>query len=141
MGGNIGVPCFDLGDFDNYILEISSYQLDLSNKLKFNISALLNITPDHLDRYSNLDEYIKSKEQIYRNQDQNDVFLINIDNINCYKIYQKINQKDQQFKTKIIPLSVTQKLDNSISLIDNKIYNQISNNIIETTQSRYLSKA
>ena len=61
IGGNIGIAIFDLPiDDDIYILEISSYQLDLLKQTHFDISVLLNITPDHLERYDfQLGHYIK----------------------------------------------------------------------------------
>jgi UDP-N-acetylmuramoylalanine--D-glutamate ligase len=68
IGGNIGIPVFDL-DFDSdfYVLEISSYQLDLLDKTNFDIGVLLNITPDHLDRYNfKLENYINSKKKIFK---------------------------------------------------------------------------
>ena len=63
IGGNIGIAIFELPiDVDIYILEISSYQLDLLKQTHFDIAVLLNITPDHLERYDFIMEnYIKSK--------------------------------------------------------------------------------
>jgi len=48
-----------------YILEISSFQLDIMHDLKFDIAACANITPDHLDRYGNMQNYVQSKERIF----------------------------------------------------------------------------
>lgn len=75
VGGNIGIPALNLLDkgFDYYILEISSYQLDYTKNLKLLTAVVLNITPDHLDRYKNFDEYKKSKLSIY-NYSQKPVF-------------------------------------------------------------------
>ena len=67
MGGNIGIPIFDLiQDKDqkiNYILEISSYQLDLLVNSKFNIAAITNIAFDHIERYKNIENYTKSRNK------------------------------------------------------------------------------
>ena len=72
MGGNIGVPVLDLlaeevdvPDF--YVLELSSFQLDTTSHLKAKASVVLNISEDHMDRYSNLDQYGNSKLTIYKN--------------------------------------------------------------------------
>ncbi len=63
-----------------YVMEISSFQLDDVSTFKPNISVLLNITPDHLDRYNyNMSEYVASKFRIAQAQDTNDHFIINAD--------------------------------------------------------------
>ena len=65
--GNIGKPVMDsLSDeAELYVVELSSYQLDYTNKLSLLAGAITNITPDHLDRYSNFSDYISSKLSIY----------------------------------------------------------------------------
>lgn len=94
LGGNIGVPCFDLKQDNsqdiNYVLEVSSYQIDLLKQTKFNIASLTNITKDHLDRYLKFENYIKSKNRIFNNQTENDFSIINIDDKICEKLYQKL---------------------------------------------------
>lgn len=65
VGGNIGVPCLELEPpEDGYVLEISSFQLDLLKKLRLNVALLLNITENHLDVYENMEAYTKSKLKI-----------------------------------------------------------------------------
>ncbi|HKX80159.1 MAG TPA: UDP-N-acetylmuramoyl-L-alanine--D-glutamate ligase [Novosphingobium sp.] len=68
MGGNIGVPVLahdPLPPGGVYVLELSSYQIDLTRSLDCEVSALLNITPDHLDRYGDFAGYISSKERLF----------------------------------------------------------------------------
>ena len=86
VGGNIG-DSFALQvakcDYDYYVLELSSFQLDGIESLKLDVSILLNITPDHLDRYEySLDKYIDSKFQIIKNIDENTVFIYSNDDEN-----------------------------------------------------------
>ena len=66
--GNIGKPVMDsLSDeAELYVVELSSYQLDYTNKLSLLTGVITNITPDHLDRYSNFSDYISSKLSIYK---------------------------------------------------------------------------
>lgn len=66
--GNVGIPVLDALDnkADIYILELSSYQLDIIQGLTLACAIVLNITPDHLDRYKQFEHYIKSKLQIYQ---------------------------------------------------------------------------
>ncbi|MBT6327070.1 MAG: UDP-N-acetylmuramoyl-L-alanine--D-glutamate ligase [Candidatus Thioglobus sp.] len=68
VGGNIGKPALDCLDdqIDYYVLELSSYQLDYTNQLKLLTGVVLNITPDHLDRYDSFDDYTDSKLSLYR---------------------------------------------------------------------------
>ncbi|MCX7122299.1 MAG: UDP-N-acetylmuramoyl-L-alanine--D-glutamate ligase [Gammaproteobacteria bacterium] len=68
MGGNIGIPALALLDHpqpDYYILELSSFQLDLLQDFKADVGCVLNISPDHLDRHGTMIAYQKSKERIY----------------------------------------------------------------------------
>lgn len=71
LGGNIGVPILSTDPLPPggvYVLELSSYQLDLTQSLDCDVAALLNITPDHLDRYGDLAAYAASKERLFAMQ-------------------------------------------------------------------------
>lgn len=87
IAGNIGIPFSEVvltAKHDEFIaLEVSSFQLDFIDSFKPMFSVLLNITPDHLDRYKNrFDLYIKSKMRITNNQNQHDYFIYNGDDDN-----------------------------------------------------------
>ncbi len=87
LAGNIGVPFSDIvSDVkqNEYVaLEVSSFQLDYIEKFKPRYSVILNITPDHLDRYEKrFDLYIKSKMRISENQSATDMFIFNADDNN-----------------------------------------------------------
>jgi len=72
VGGNIGVPALDLlllGNVDLYVLELSSFQLELTRSLEASVAVLLNISQDHLDRYYSMDDYEMSKKRIFNNCD------------------------------------------------------------------------
>ena len=81
IAGNIGKSfAFQVAkmNFDYYVLEISSFQLDDIIDFAPKISVITNISPDHLDRYNyNFENYIKSKLKIFNNQSKNDFFLFN----------------------------------------------------------------
>ena len=71
MGGNIGLPILaqdPLPEGGVYVLELSSYQLDLTQSLDCDVAVLLNITPDHLDRYENYEAYAASKVRLFHMQ-------------------------------------------------------------------------
>ena len=67
VGGNIGVPVLDLLDeeFDLYILELSSFQLESVQKADLQVACVLNVSADHMDRYTSLQDYFKAKQRIY----------------------------------------------------------------------------
>ncbi len=79
MGGNIGISFARLvatGNYDYYVLELSSFQLDNMYNFKADIAVICNITPDHLDRYNNdLQLYVESKFRILQNQTAADYFI------------------------------------------------------------------
>ena len=82
LAGNIGKPILKLKKGNKktiYIIEISSFQLEIDTKLKPEIAVLLNISEDHLDRHSNMIEYRDIKSNIFKNQDKNDYSIISID--------------------------------------------------------------
>jgi UDP-N-acetylmuramoylalanine--D-glutamate ligase len=67
MGGNIGLPILAQDPLPRggvYVLELSSYQIDLTQSLDCDIAVLLNVTPDHLDRYDSFEDYAASKERL-----------------------------------------------------------------------------
>ena len=71
MGGNIGLPILaqdPLPEGGVYVLELSSYQIDLTQSLDCDVAVLLNITPDHLDRYESFEAYAASKARLFEMQ-------------------------------------------------------------------------
>ena len=71
MGGNIGLPILaqdPLPEGGVYVLELSSYQIDLTQSLDCDVAVLLNITPDHLDRYESFEAYAASKVRLFEMQ-------------------------------------------------------------------------
>jgi UDP-N-acetylmuramoylalanine--D-glutamate ligase len=81
VGGNIGSPLIGYADgqekSDCVVIEVSSFQLDTIETFKPDISVLLNITPDHLDRYADFRDYVDSKGRIFRNQTAKDTAILN----------------------------------------------------------------
>jgi UDP-N-acetylmuramoylalanine--D-glutamate ligase len=77
-GGNLGEPALDLlqADTELYVLELSSYQLELTSSLECRAATVLNVTPDHLDRYDSLASYAAAKARIFA---RCDTAVINLD--------------------------------------------------------------
>ncbi len=79
MGGNIGLPILGqepLLEGGVYVLELSSYQIDLTQSLDCDVAVLLNITPDHLDRYNGFEGYVASKARLFAMQSADHVAVI-----------------------------------------------------------------
>ena len=96
LGGNIGksfAKSVAEDNFDYYVLEVSSFQLDdIKTDFKPYVAILLNITPDHLDQYNyQFDLYAKSKFRITENQDENDYFIYNLDDPKTMDIIDQID--------------------------------------------------
>ena len=83
VGGNIGTPVVSLLDrqdeADLLVLEVSSFQLDTASNFHPQAAALLNLTPDHLDRYADYDAYLASKASLFRCQGEGDLQVLNAD--------------------------------------------------------------
>lgn len=83
VGGNIGTPLFanieEIKEEDKVVLELSSFQL-MTIKLPMDVVVVTNITPNHLDMHKGMDEYIESKKNIFKYQDNNGLLILNMDN-------------------------------------------------------------
>jgi len=83
LAGNIGTAFtsfpIEKQGIDFIVLEISSFQLDLIETFKPEVGVILNITPDHLNRYQTFEDYARSKFRIFKNQNSNDLAILNLD--------------------------------------------------------------
>ena len=90
VGGNIGTPAISFAeeaDGDTWsVLEISSFQLETIESFRPEIAAILNITPDHLDRHHTFANYAAAKERIFENQRSSDFAVLNADDEPCVEI-------------------------------------------------------
>ncbi len=81
-GGNLGTPALALPLLDDggvYVLEMSSYMLERLASLRFDVAAMLNISPDHLDRHGDMDGYVAAKRSVFDRQRAGDTAVIGID--------------------------------------------------------------
>lgn len=86
MGGNIGLGVLDMPDFGGgtvYVLELSSYQIDLTPSLRPTAAGLLNITPDHIDRHGTVENYAAIKGRIFDQLDGGGLGVISLDDGYC----------------------------------------------------------
>ncbi len=96
VGGNIGAPALKLeglGRDGVYVLEVSSYQLDLLPRAVFDVAILLNITPDHLDRHGGMDGYVAAKRRIFDGQDDTQSAIVGIDDSYARGIFDEVRAR------------------------------------------------
>ncbi len=129
LAGNIGTS-FALEvatkNYPNYVLEISSFQLDGIHLFKPHIAVLTNITPDHLDRYNHsLEAYIDAKFRITKNQTQNDFFIYDADDTTITNWLTQNNIAAQ-----LLPFSISKKLEKGTYLENKNIILNIDKNPI-----------
>lgn len=119
-------------DYPNYVLEISSFQLDDIVDFKPHIAVITNITPDHLDRYDyKFENYIESKFRIVMNQTKDDYLIYDADD-------EVINEwlEKHPVQSRLLPFSLTKTLENGAYLDNENIKITIDNNhIIMPTKS------
>ncbi len=120
LAGNVGKSfAWQLAtqDHDYYVLELSSFQLDGMFDFKAEIGILLNITPDHLDRYEySFEKYAESKMRITRNQTENDAFIFCSDDEMVSRLVQNM-----EFKQKCYQLSIKEKVKQGAYSANNTI--------------------
>ena len=118
MGGNIGEAVFDLelSCYDVLVLEISSYQMDLCPTFRPDISVLLNITPDHLDRHGSMKSYIEAKAKILEG---NGLAVIGVDDDFTRNLFEKTFLKSER---KSVPVSVQMEIPEGFFVSDHKLF-------------------
>ena len=120
LGGNIGKSfAKQVADenFDYYVLEVSSFQLDDIQNFRPYISLLLNLSQDHLDQYNyNYEEYALAKFRITENQENDNFFIYNKDDEMSMNLLEKL-----EIKAKMIPFSLKEKLKEGGYLTEDKM--------------------
>ena len=111
--GNIGIPYTDIADKTDdssvTVLETSSFQLETIIDFRPKISAILNITPDHLNRHHTMENYIKVKEDISKNQTEDDFCILNYED-------EALREFADRLKAKVIFFSSRRKLEDGFYL-------------------------
>jgi UDP-N-acetylmuramoylalanine--D-glutamate ligase len=105
VGGNIGTPALSLptlGAEGIYVLEMSSYQLELTESLVCDVALLLNLTPDHIDRHGSMAGYVAAKRRIFRGQRRPQAAVIGIDDPPCRALLRELAAEGAQA---VIPIS------------------------------------
>lgn len=130
MAGNIGDSFAKMvaeEDYDHYVLEISSFQLDGIEKFRPHVAVITNITPDHLDRYEyRMEKYVESKFRITKNQLATDFFIYDADDEEILNALPNI-----PVKAKMLPFSLTQNITEGADIENENIKINTPHNSLE----------
>lgn len=114
VGGNLGTPLCEaalasfqagagVGPYDYVVAEVSSFQLETIERFHPKVAALLNITPDHLDRYDSLEDYVAAKNRLFENQTQGDLALLNLDDERVAGLAGRLRARTLGFSRRLAP--------------------------------------
>jgi UDP-N-acetylmuramoylalanine--D-glutamate ligase len=131
IGGNIGVGVLGLDDMHGgavYVLELSSYQLDLTSSLKPDAAVLLNISPDHLERHGGMDGYVEAKRRVFLNQVKGDTAVIGVDDPWCQRICTDLVVANRRT---IRPISAAKSMGRGVYVLQGILYDATGDRVGE----------
>jgi UDP-N-acetylmuramoylalanine--D-glutamate ligase len=131
VGGNIGVGVLGLEPMHGgavYVLELSSYQLDLTSSLKPDVAIILNITPDHLERHGGLEGYAAAKQRILLNQGKGDTAVIGVDDDWGQRICTEITAANRRT---IWPISARKAMGRGVYALQGRLYDATDGRVVE----------
>ncbi len=115
VGGNIGTAVFDLPAPQHgriYVIEMSSFQIDLSPTIRPDVAVLLNLSPDHLDRHGSMGNYAAVKARLFANMGEGDAAVISVDDEWCRRAYEQVPEAARR-----MAISVKERLDDGVCAI------------------------
>ncbi len=122
IGGNIGRGVLDLDPpwrGAAYVLELSSYQLDLTASLRCHAAALLNLEEDHLDRHGDMESYAAAKTRIFDNQTAEDAAIVGVDDERSRRIANRLLAGGGRH---VVPVSATRTLSRGVYALGGALY-------------------
>ncbi len=125
VGGNLGTPALaldPLGEGGVYVLEMSSYQLELTHSLVFDVAVLTNITPDHLDRHGGMEGYVAAKRRIFDRQTASSTAVVGVDDAPSRAIFETLARAPEQV---ILPISAEHRVDGGVYVLDGMLCDDI----------------
>jgi UDP-N-acetylmuramoylalanine--D-glutamate ligase len=131
VGGNIGTGVLSLDDMHGgavYVLEMSSYQLDLTSSLKPDVAIILNLSPDHLDRHGGMEGYVAAKRRILLNQGKGDTAVIGVDDPWGQRICTEITAANRRT---IVPISASKAMGRGVYALQGLLYDATGERAME----------
>ena len=121
VGGNLGTPALDLPPLSAdgvYVLELSSYQLDLTESLKLDVAICLNLSTDHLDRHGDMPGYIAAKKRVFRNQDSKCTAVVGCDDPDTRRICDELTRASAM---RVVGIASTAQVANGVFAKDGMV--------------------
>ena len=125
IGGNLGRAVLDLdpvGADGNYVVELSSFQLELVVSAAYDVAVLINISPDHLDRHGDMAGYIAAKARIFRNQTSRMAAIIGIDDVPSRRLHRDLVRQGGR---RVIPISGRRAVAGGVYVIDGVLHDDL----------------
>ena len=125
VGGNIGSGVLDMAPLHAnavYVLELSSYQLDLVKSLRCDVAVFLNLSPDHLDRHGGIDGYFAAKKRIFSGQTADDTAIVGIDDLQG----QALSMELKRGPSRVWQVSAEFALGKGVSSVNGHLFDSLS---------------
>lgn len=132
VGGNLGQAALSLQPLPGdgiYVLELSSYQLELTPSAICDVAILLNITPDHLSRHGGMDGYIDAKALVLRPKGRSSIGVLGVDDQFCGDLFDKLKESGR----KLIPISVAHEAPGGVDALDGRLVDRMGGAPIAVT--------
>ncbi len=130
IGGNIGTGVLDMAPLHAnayYVLELSSYQLDLVKSLHCDVAVMLNVSPDHLDRHGGMKGYVDAKRRIFLNQQPGDTAVIAVDDTITQTLAMDLAARGG---VRVTQVSSEFALGRGVSAVNGNLFDSLSGNAI-----------
>ena len=130
-GGNIGQGVLGMEDMHGgavYVLELSSYQLDLTSSLKADAAILLNMSPDHLERHGGMEGYLAAKRRIFANQNASDTAVVGVDDPYCQRVCTELVAANHRT---IWPISSGRAMGRGVYALSGVLYDGTADRVVE----------
>ena len=130
VGGNLGVPALaldPLGADGIYVLEMSSFQLELTVSVTFDVAVLLNVSADHLDRHGGMAGYVAAKKSIFHRQTAPRTAVVGIDDARSREVRDELEANGDQV---VIPVSGCRRAAGGVYALDGVLYDDVEGNAV-----------
>lgn len=140
-GGNLGTAVLDLpalGSGGTYVLELSSYQIDLTNSFTPDVAAMLNLSPDHIDRHGSMVAYIAAKERLFQQQRPDQVAVIGVDDADSRAMFERIRSARPHTT---VPVSIQGPIAGGVFVQEGRLYdarNGAPQPVVDLTRGRLI---
>jgi len=121
VGGNLGAPALGLAPLAAggiYVLELSSYQLDLVEEAVFDVAVFINLSPDHLGRHGGMDGYVAAKRRIFRHQKPHMTAVVGVDDARSRAVFDALAAEGGR---RLVPISCLRRVSKGVFAADGRL--------------------